>query len=107
MAGSSLSQKHPKSLNSSATSQGSQDPHHHKLAASKAGQGPHGTRTPTLVRAGHCRGERGWGLRQDSRQGERGDRSAQGALARQVLAMVFPSTAFPGRGAELPEVTLV
>lgn len=118
-AGSSLFQEHPKSLHGSATSQGSQDPHHHhhhKRAASKAGQGPHGTRTPTLVRAGHCRDERaGLGLCQDSRQGARGDRSAQGALARsaqgalarQVLATVFPSTAFLGRGAELPEVTLV
>lgn len=58
MAGSSLSQKHPKSLHGSAPLQGSQDPYHNKRAASKAGRGPHATRTPTLVKARQGRDER-------------------------------------------------
>lgn len=60
-AGFSLSQEHPKSLLGSATAQGSWDPHHLERAASKAGEGPHATRTLAPVRALQGRGRKAGG----------------------------------------------
>lgn len=118
-AGFSLSQEHPKSLLSSATAQGSWDSHHCERAASKAGEGPHGTRTLAPVRAlrGRGRKARGMrGLRQDSRQGSEGlrerhrwERSAQGSSGKTGAGHGAPVRRDPRQGELqlLPDATFV